>query len=87
MPQDQNHKYDVYDLLTYALDQKPLEFQAAFTQIMGDRTLDALDDARAEIAQSLFGAPEVDDVENEDSIDQFDPEEGQEVASDENSEI
>jgi hypothetical protein len=47
-------KYNVMDLINYAVDQKPLEFERSFAQILQDRAREAIELKKAEMAASLF---------------------------------
>lgn len=58
---------DVIDLLKFADETKPVDFNDAFSQLMGQKVLDALSVAKQNIASSVFnGADELEtsDVDN-----------------------
>ena len=56
---------DITDLLGNAIDKNPVDFAAAFDQIMQQKTVDALEAKRIEYAQSMFGGPEEGESEDE----------------------
>lgn len=57
---------DVIDLLKFADETKPVDFNDAFSQLMGQKVLDALSVAKQNIASSVFntGELETSDVDN-----------------------
>jgi len=46
--------YTSTDLIDYALNQKPMEFQAAFNSLIADKLTAAVDMKKIEVAQSIF---------------------------------
>lgn len=55
---DEDNKYTLNDLVTTSAEQKPLEFNQAFDQLMVDRLQSAIDNKKLEIAQSMFRTTE-----------------------------
>jgi hypothetical protein len=56
----------VADLINFSSNQKPLEFAAAFKEILQDKVAAAIDTRKMEIAGRMFNAPEAeDDVEDQ----------------------
>lgn len=52
------------DLVNFALDKKPVEFQQAFDDVVTDRISVAVDARKQEIARGIFGGPqEVETIE------------------------
>lgn len=47
-------KYNVSDLIVSAVEQKPVEFENAFNNIMTDRIGAAIDDYKLDVAQNMF---------------------------------
>lgn len=47
-------KYEVQDLVINALEQKPLEFNSALTDLMLDKIRDAVTLKKIEVAQRFF---------------------------------
>jgi len=47
----------IADLIAYALDAKPLEFQNTFNDIVTDRLVQAVSDQKTEIAATIFDDP------------------------------
>lgn len=50
-------KYKTNDLVTFALDQKPLEFSQALNDMILDRIHDRIQDKKLAIAQGMFSQP------------------------------
>lgn len=50
-----NNKYNIEDLISRAVEQKPLEFADAFNNIILDRLHDVIDNKKMEVAQQLYG--------------------------------
>jgi hypothetical protein len=55
---DNDNKYSLNDLITMSAEQKPLEFNQAFDQLMVDRLQAAVENKKIEIAQSMFRTTE-----------------------------
>lgn len=69
----------VQDLITHAYDQKPLEFQNSFADLMAPRLAAAIDARKIEVAQAIFNSEEEvedseTDVEIEDEVEDIEPE-------------
>jgi hypothetical protein len=63
---------DTTDLLGLAIDKNPVDFADMFNQIVRQKAVDALENKRIELAQSIYTGPE-DDVDfDEDDFDGFD---------------
>lgn len=63
---------DVTDLLTHTVDKSPVEFANAFNNIMQQKAVDAIENHRVTLAQSIYNAA---DDEDEDVViddDEFD---------------
>lgn len=52
---DDNNKYDVSDLVVSALEQRPLDFENAFNDLIIDRLQTAIHDKKVAIAQQMYG--------------------------------
>ena len=64
---------NVQDLITHAYDQKPLEFQTSFSNLLADRLVKAVSDKKVEVAQSMFREQEPEaavEIESDTQIDQ-----------------
>ena len=80
---DNENIYTVTDLLNFAHEQKPLDFEAAFKSVMADKMVAAIDAKKLEIASSLYSSAEeseeetveADDVEIESEEQEETPEE------------
>ena len=61
-----NDKYTLQDLVGFTIDQQPIEFEKAFSDVITDRIADAIDNRKIELAQSIFAGqePEMDQVED-----------------------
>lgn len=60
----EDNKYDIQDLVSAAVEQKPSNFEAAFNDILIDRIRDAVEDKKIQVAQQMYGyqvEPENDD--------------------------
>lgn len=60
------------DLIGLAIDQKPVDFAAAFDEILQQKAADALEAHKVELANSIYGGPETsddDDIGDEDDFD------------------
>lgn len=82
----EDNKYTINDLISFGVEQKPVEFSDAFNSLIVDKLNAAVDYRRQEVAQSMFAGPEDpdeeddgwdDDIEDEDFEDDAE-EEGQE---------
>ena len=63
---DNETQVTVTDLLGFAHEQKPMDFENAFKSVMADKLVAAIDAKKVEIASSLYASQEVeDDVEAE----------------------
>lgn len=49
-----DNKYDLSDLVVSAIEQKPLDFETAFNDIIVDRIRDAVENKKVEIAQQMY---------------------------------
>ena len=56
-----DNKYDLSDLVVSAIEQKPMDFETAFNDIIVDRIRDAVENKKIEIAQQMYNY-EPDDV-------------------------
>lgn len=69
----------IADLIGYAVNQNPIEFQQTFNDIVTDRLAQAVDARKIELAQNVFkDAPEADEEEPEtpdEDVDADEPEE------------
>lgn len=65
-----DNKYDLSDLVVSAIEQKPLDFETAFNDIIIDRIRGAVEDKKIAIAQQMYNySPEdVADAETEEDI-------------------
>lgn len=48
-------QYSVQDLISTAYDQKPVDFETAFSALIVDRLAAAVDDKKVSVAQAMFG--------------------------------
>lgn len=60
---DDETAYTVTDLLSFAYDQKPIDFENAFKSVMADKMVAAIDAKKLEIASSLYSSTEETDEE------------------------
>lgn len=50
-----DNKPNVSDLVFSALEQKPMDFEAAFNDLVVDRIRDAVEQKKIDIAQQMYG--------------------------------
>lgn len=64
----EDNKYDLTDLVVSAIEQKPLDFEVAFNNLIVDRIHGAIEDKKIAIAKQMYGyeEPEPEDVEEYD---------------------
>lgn len=63
------NKYEMQDLVSATLNQKPIDFSNAFGALMVDRLNDAVAERKTEIAKSMFSpAVETDESENDEDL-------------------
>lgn len=62
---DSETTYTVTDLLNFAHEQKPIDFENAFKSIMADKMVAAIDAKKLEVASSLYASAEETDSEEE----------------------
>jgi len=63
--------YTVRDMIGFAMDKKPLEFQAAFDDVIGRRAEDAVDSFKQELGKTVFNPELLPDAEEEDNGEEF----------------
>lgn len=56
---------DVIDLINYANENKPLEFNSAFQDLMGQRVIDTLQAAKQAVAMNMFSTQNTQDEQEE----------------------
>lgn len=49
-----NNKYDISNLVVSAIEQKPLDFETAFDNLIIDRLHTAIENKKIEIAQQMY---------------------------------
>lgn len=54
---------DVSDLIYYAAQQQPADFETTFKDIMLDKVAAAIDARKMEVAQAMFNTTEIEDTE------------------------
>jgi hypothetical protein len=50
-----DNKYSVSDLIVAAYEQKPIDFEQIFSNIVVDRVSDVVNSKRVEVAQNMYG--------------------------------
>jgi hypothetical protein len=58
-------KYDISDLITNAVTQKPIEFTNAFNNVLVDKLNNAIEMRKAEIAQTMFNTDTDEEAEEQ----------------------
>ena len=51
----ENDKYQIQDLINAAAQQKPIDFEQAFDDLIIDRLQSSIQDKKIQIAQQLYG--------------------------------
>ena len=61
----EDNKYDLSDLVVSAIEQKPLDFEVTFNDVIVDKIRGALEDRKIEIAKQMYvyGEPEPEEDE------------------------
>ena len=62
---DNEVQYSVVDLVKYAYEQKPLEFEKTFASLVTDKLAAAIDDRKIAVAQRMFGSEYAEEGEEE----------------------
>lgn len=57
--------YTVTDLIKYSIEQKPVDFEAAFNDLIADKIQSAVDARKVEIAQGMFVKNEFEETDSE----------------------
>jgi hypothetical protein len=70
-----NNKYDISDLVVSAIEQKPLEFETAFDNLIVDRLQGAIEAKKIEIAQHMYGYQPEEDYYDSETEEEFESEE------------
>ena len=67
----------VQDLISLSYDQKPVDFQHAFNTLMSDKVATAINNAKVEVAQTMFKDQQEEEAEQELEVtDQEEPSDG-----------
>jgi hypothetical protein len=67
---NEDNKYSIEDLISNAVEQKPIEFSNVFNNLILDRLHTVIDNKKMEVAQQLYGyQPEVEQETEEESED------------------
>lgn len=75
----EDDKYVLDDLVSAAVEQKPLDFEAAFNDLVVDRIRTAIENKKVEVAQQMYGyEPEEYDAAEEQDYEPSEEEYGQE---------
>jgi len=61
-----NNKYEMGDLVIAAAQQKPLDFEIAFNDLIVDRISNAINDKKIAVAQQMYGYTPDNEEESED---------------------
>lgn len=72
---DVDVKPTVMDLIKFSAEQKPIDFEQAFGDLMVDRMQTAIADRKIEIAASMFNPQYQEDVSDETGSDEVEQEE------------
>ena len=61
----ETYKYTINDLIKNSVDQKPIEFENAFNQIVTGKIEKAVNDLKVDVAKSMFNQSEEETTEEE----------------------
>lgn len=79
-----DNKYSLNDLIIATAEQKPLDFEAAFNDLVVDRIRDSIESKKIEIAQQMYNyEPENTELETEPELEQEQEHEEPETYSEE----
>jgi len=56
---------DILDLIKHANEGKPVDFSSAFSDIIGQKTVDVIDQVKQQVAIGMFNEPEQQELETE----------------------
>lgn len=59
------------DLINFAIDKNPIDFASAFDDIMREKTLEALEAKKVELAHSIYGNDDTDEDLEDDGSEEF----------------
>ena len=48
-------KYDIEDLISHSVEQRPIDFEQAFDNLIVNRLQDAINDKKIAIAKQMYG--------------------------------
>lgn len=71
-----DNKYDISDLVVAALEQKPLDFETAFNDLIVDRIATRINDEKINIARQMYNYNEEEESNSDEDLD-FNSEEEQ----------
>lgn len=77
----EDNKYDLTDLVVSAIEQRPLDFETAFNDLIIDKIRGAVEQKKIDIAQQMYGyepEKEYDDAETEEDSNIEEPEDAEE---------
>jgi ABC-type uncharacterized transport system involved in gliding motility auxiliary subunit len=60
-----NNKYDISDMIISAAEQKPLDFETAFNDVLVNKIHNAIEQKKIEVAQQFYGYEPEEDYESE----------------------
>ena len=79
--------YKTSDIISFAIQQKPIEFENAFKTLIHDKLVDAIDMKKQEISKSLFNAQyDIEDDVEDDDVEDDDVEEDDDFESEQDTE-
>ena len=80
---DNENTYTVTDLLNFAHEQKPIDFENAFKSVMADKMVAAIDAKKLEVASSLYSSAEETEEDETVEADELETESEQEETPEE----
>lgn len=70
-----DNKYDLTDMVFAAANQKPLDFEAAFNDLIVDRLHTAIENKKIQVAQQMYGFNSEEEVVDDGLEDNYSEEE------------
>jgi hypothetical protein len=58
-------KYDITDLISNALEQKPIDFESAFNDLIVNKLQGAINDKKIDVARQMYGYQDQEDNSEE----------------------
>ncbi|CAB4162860.1 hypothetical protein UFOVP787_151 [uncultured Caudovirales phage] len=74
-----DNKYDISDLVVAALEQKPLDFENAFNDLIVDRIASRINDEKINIARQMYNYNEEEESNSEEEFNSEEEQDGEDA--------